>query len=359
MPGAKDAESRYVKLRKSLDEDLINSNWVSVDVSSGLKSNFSKKSDLTFCDVFSGAGGISLGFVKAGFRKLFSVEINPYASATIKRNFQGSKHFEMPIEEISDEAFLEFKGVDVVAGGPPCQGFSVAGFRRIDDPRNKLFLQFCRVVELLKPNFLMMENVPGILTIQQGQVYHEILKRFSDLGYPNGTVRILEAAEYGVPQLRSRAIFIANKLGVKNPYPKPTHSKENYVTIDDAIDDLKDSPRNAENNHEWTNHSKEYEKRLSLVPAGGSLYETFRDAFKRQYKGRPSMTVKENHGGTHIHYKKNRVLSARELARLQTFPDDFYFCGGMKKAYWQIGNAVPVLLARAIATGLRESILTS
>ena len=109
-------------------------------------------------------------------------------------------------------------------------------------------------------------------------------------------------------------------------------------------------------NHEWTAHSKKFENRISRVPPGGSLYKTFRDAFKRQHKGVPSMAVKENHGGTHIHYEKNRVLSARELARLQTFPDSFIFEGTMKRAYWQIGNAVPCLLAKHIALAIKSQI---
>jgi DNA (cytosine-5)-methyltransferase 1 len=151
-------------------------------------------------------------------------------------------------------------------------------------------------------------------------------------------------------------VLIGNRFGLKNPYPEVQFSKETYKSIESAMDDLKDHPRDASINHEWTAHSKKFEERISKVPPGGSLYETFRDAYKRQYKGVPSMTAKENHGGTHIHYEKNRVLSARELARLQTFPDDFIFEGTMKRAYWQIGNAVPCILAKNIALALKPSI---
>ena len=185
--------------------------------------------------------------------------------------------------------------------------------------------------------------------MQKGEVYKEILKQFADIGYPNMSVRILEAATFGTPQLRTRAIFIGNKLNRTNLYPLPQFDRSKYKTIESAIDDLKDLIPDPSINHEWTKHSKNFENRISQVPPGGSLYESFRDAYKRQYKGVPSMTVKENHGGTHIHYEKNRVLSARELARLQTFPDTFIFAGTMKRAYWQIGNAVPCLLAKNLA----------
>lgn len=354
MAGARSATSRYTRLRDDLDQSIFNSNWYEADTRS-----VDVGPELTFADLFSGAGGLSVGFRSANFGKIFSVEINQYASATIRRNFPNSVHFERPIEEITDRDILGALGgrpLDVLAGGPPCQGFSVAGARRIDDPRNKLFLEFCRVVEICQPKFFVMENVPGILTMQKGSVMQAILRRFEEIGYPDVSVRILEAAEHGVPQLRTRAIFIGNRIGSKNPYPKPTHTKDTYISINEALDDLKDAPRCAANNHEWTAHSPDFEKRISKVPPGGSLYETFRDAFKRQYSGVPSMAAKENHGGTHIHYEKNRVLSARELARLQTFPDDFFFEGGMKKAYWQIGNAVPCKLAESIALALRDAI---
>lgn len=355
MSGSKTATSRYTKLREALDQSLFNRNWYERDVSEP-----PPRHDLTFADLFSGAGGLSVGFREAGFQKKFSVEINPYASATMRRNFPDSRHFECPIEEIKSEdllALVNHGELDVICGGPPCQGFSVAGNRRLDDPRNKLFLDFCRVVEICRPAFFVMENVPGILTMQKGAVVQAILERFEGIGYPNTSVRILEAAEYGVPQLRTRAVFIGNRLGLPNPYPRPTHRKEEYVPIEDALDDLMHQPRSAENNHEWTDHSPAFEKRIAAVPPGGSLYETFRDAFKRQYRGVPSMAAKENHGGTHIHYELNRVLSARELARLQTFPDDFFFDGGMKKAYWQIGNAVPCRLAEVLGRAVAQALL--
>jgi DNA (cytosine-5)-methyltransferase 1 len=354
--GTKDAISRYSGLKTNLDNDKIyNGNWFEVDTTliSDLKAN------LNFIDLFSGAGGISVGVKSAGFNKIASVEIDNDASNTIRKNFPESVHFEIPIQNLSEQMLdnaLKGRKVDVIFGGPPCQGFSVAGLRNPNDPRNQLFKEYIRIVKHTMPEYVVLENVPGILTMEQGKVYQEIIKQFSEIGYPDMSVRILEAATFGVPQLRTRAIFIANRLGLKNPYPKEIFDKRSYKSMKSAIDDLKDVPRFGLPNHEWTKHSEDFEERISQVPYGGSLYETFRDAFKRQYPNVPSMTCKENHGGCHIHYELNRVISAREMARLQTFPDDFIFTGTFKRAYWQIGNAVPSLMAKHIALAIKSEL---
>ena len=200
----------------------------------------------------------------------------------------------------------------------------------------------------------MLENVPGILTMSDGNVKNIMMNEFEKLGYNNTSVRILESANFEVPQMRTRAIFIGNRLGKKNPYPKIINTKKNYLNIEDYIDDLKNHPRDPSINHEWTKHSEKFEKRISKVKPGQSLYEGFRDAYKRQYLGFPSMAVKENHGGTHIHPRLNRVISAREMARLQTFPDNFIFSGTMKRAMWQVGNAVPVKLGYHIGLAIKS-----
>ena len=354
--GTKDAISRYSKLKATLDRDLlVNGKWLEVD--SRTVSNDPCK--LSYADLFSGAGGISVGASQAGFRKILSVDIDPDASNTIKRNFPASQHLEMPIEKVSSELLnktLDGNRINVVFGGPPCQGFSVAGLRKPKDPRNQLFLEYIRLVEYIKPDFVVMENVPGILSIDGGKVKDEIIRQFSEIGYPGMSIRILEAAAFGVPQIRTRAIFIANRHKLLNPYPQEFLTRANYQSIESAIDDLKCVPRNGAPNHEWTRHSQEFEALIAQVPPGGSLYKTFRDAFKRQYKDVPSMAIKENHGGCHIHYELNRVISAKEMARLQTFPDDFVFSGRFKRVYWQIGNAVPCLMAYHIALAIRHQL---
>ena len=354
--GTKDAISRYSGLKANLNNDKIyNGNWFEI----GTQNISDTPSDFNFIDLFSGAGGISVGVKSAGFNKIASVEIDKDASNTIRKNFPESVHFEMPIENLSEEMLtdaLKGRKVNVIFGGPPCQGFSVAGLRNPSDPRNQLFREYIRIVKHIMPEFVVIENVPGILTMEKGTVYQEIIKQFAEIGYPDMSVRILEAATFGVPQLRTRAIFVANRLGLKNPYPKEIFSKSNYNSMKDTIDDLKNVPRSGVPNHEWTQHSGDFEARIAKVPFGGSLYETFRDAFKRQYPDVPSMTCKENHGGCHIHYELNRVISAREMARLQTFPDDFIFTGTFKRAYWQIGNAVPCLMAKHIALAIKSEL---
>jgi DNA (cytosine-5)-methyltransferase 1 len=311
-----------------------------------------------FIDLFCGCGGLTQGFLQAGMNPVGSVEIVEVAANTHKLNFPSCKCFNGDIKDLSPSKYFGNKKIHLVIGGPPCQGFSVAGKRDPNDPRNKLFYEFVRVVDELKPWYVVLENVPGILTMKNGKVKDAIIREFTDIGYKNMSIAVLESANYGVPQFRPRAIFIANKYDLPNYYPNAQLGKEEYIPIEAAISDLSPDIPDPKTNHEWTKHSKEFIERLSKVSPGGSLYETFFDAFKRQYPGLPSMTIKENHGGTHIHPYLNRCISAREMARLQTFPDSFFFTGTMKKAMWQIGNAVPPLLGenigKAVLTGLNR-----
>ena len=335
---------------QEFDVSASNQNWHEVNTLSVKPNNI-----YNYIDLFAGGGGFSSGVTSAGFNKVLSVEMDKDASETLRNNFPNSQHYEGLIENLNEALLKEYIGdrkIHAVFGGPPCQGFSVAGLRDPHDPRNKLWKEYIRIVEYIQPDFLVMENVPGMLTSQNGGVYKEILKQLSDIGYPNTSVRILEVAKYNVPQLRTRAIFIGNRHTTTNPYPKPFLMESEYQSIDEAISDLVHTPFDASWNHEGTRHSAEMTKRLSKIEPGGSLYESFRDAWKRQRKGVPSMTIKENHGGVHVHYDLNRVLTAREMARLQTFPDDYIFSGTFKRAYWQIGNAVPCKFAEHLALSI-------
>lgn len=345
----KHRKSRYKNMKLEIDEEFKDS-FIEVDTS-----NYKPEpSQFNYIDIFAGAGGLSLGIKQAGFNKLCDVEILPFASETLAHNFPEAKHYNGDIIDFNPNDFVDNKDVHLVVGGPPCQGFSVAGKRKPDDQRNFLFNEYLRVVKETNPWFFILENVPGIITLKDGEFFHNIIKGFENLGY-TVSVRILESADYGVPQLRTRAIFIGNRFGIKNPYPKPQYTPENYKSIDSALYDLEDKDRDKSINHEWTKHSAKMIERIKLVKPGESLYETFADAYKRQRIGHPSMTVKENHGGTHIHYKLNRCISTREMARLQTFPDDFYFKGTYKEGFIQVGNAVPVLLAKNIGLAIRNS----
>ena len=340
---------RYARIMRDLENDTSDAFKKFIDVS------IPPKADRKYCfiDLFSGAGGKTLGLKQAGFSTLESVEINPFASATYRRNFPECKHFEGDIHDFNPDGLCsDASEIHLVVGGPPCQGFSVAGKRDPNDPRNRLFNEFVRVVSQVRPWYVIMENVPGILTMKNGQVKQAIFDAFSKIGYPNMSVSVLETAAYGVPQIRPRAIFIANRFNLPNFFPRPQLEPKKYKAIEEAISDLPAYRPIPEINHEWTRHSPAYMERIAKVPPGGSLYPTYFDAFKRQYAGSPSMTIKENHGGTHIHPHLNRVISAREMARLQSFPDSFIFEGPMKKAMWQIGNAVPPRLAQCIGYAL-------
>lgn len=351
---------RLKSLRAELDQRLDNHQKEIVDTS-----EIKPKKEFNCVDLFTGAGGNSLGLKHAGLNGLVSVEIDHDASETYRRNFPESKHFEGDIRKISDKQINDAVGgktVHVMAAGFPCQGFSMAG-KTADkisqksknghltekqlydmDERNFLYKEVLRFAKILKPWYLIMENVPGIVRMAKGKFVNSILNDFDKLGYHGLSLSILESAAYGVPQIRPRAIFVGNRFGLANPYPKPLLSVDNYVSIDNAIDDLRNTKRDPTINHEWTDHKPEMIKRLAKVEPGHSLYKTYSDANKRQYKGLPSMTIKENHGTTHIHYDLNRTLSAREMARLQSFPDSFEFSGRMKRVFWQVGNAAPPLL---------------
>lgn len=310
-------------------------------------------------DLFSGAGGLALGFAQAGYRPVLGIEVDPAASTTFRHNFPQAVHWEGRVEDASIEVIrplLKDRKVHVLVAGFPCPGFSVAGQRNSNDRRNYLYKEVERFAHEFKPWFMVLENVPGFVTLAGGRYMIALRNDLVDAGY-TVSIQVLESAAYGVPQLRPRTIIIANRFGLPNPYPQPILVNESeYVPIEVAIESLKTMPPCPQINHTWTRHSEGIMRRISRVPPGGSLYHTYVDAWKRQYPGVPSMTIKENHGGTHLHPELDRALSAREIARLQSFPDEFVFHGTMKRVMFQVGNAVPPLLARHIALALRPSL---
>lgn len=344
--------NRNGNLKNLLKNSLLNLNSEWVDAKNVISEN---EFEYNCVDLFAGAGGISCGFEMAGIKSVLGIEIDPIASETYAKNFPQAKQFCGDMTKVTEQQLKEMVGekeVHIVTGGFPCQGFSVAGFRDPNDERNVLYKEVVKSVKTLKPWFVVLENVPGVVTMKNGEVYKTIINDFKSIGYDNMSVHILESADYGIAQLRPRAVFIANRLGLKNPFPKPQLSPEEYVPIEEAIGDLKNREPDPSINHEWTKHSQKMIERISEVKPGASLYDRFVDAYKRQYKGVPAMTIKENHGGTHIHPELDRCISAREMARLQSFPDDFIFSGTMKKAMWQIGNAVPPVLFKNIGLAL-------
>ena len=320
------------------------------------------RSTYNFIDLFSGAGGLSCGLVMAGLNPVASVEIMPQAVATYEKNFINNKKFKEQVEtrdirtkEVKENLYESVKGkhIDVIVGGFPCQGFSMSGYRVVDDPRNSLYKEMKEIVEHLKPDFVVMENVEGLRSMLNGKVEEMIIEDYKKIGYEIN-LTVLNSADYYTPQTRHRVIFVGNRVGVTNYHPKPMLDEEHYVTVGQAIGKYLDIPEDKSINHIFTKTSPAMKKRLEEIPVGKSLYANYSDAWKKVDWNKPSCTVKENHGGVNIHPILSRPMTPRELATLQSFPEDFIFEGSKKWQLVQIGNAVPCLLGKAIGLTLRK-----
>ena len=230
----------------------------------------------------------------------------------------------------------------------------MAGNRIVQDPRNSLYKDLLEIVINLKPEFVVCENVVGLRSMLQGKVEEMIINDFKEAGYEMN-VTVLRAADYGVPQKRDRVIFIGNKINKKNYHPKTFLTPDKYMTTGDAIKDLMGMEDNIEFNHVQTKHRPDMAERMLALEEGKSLYKGYSDAWKKCPWNEASCTIKENHGGVNVHPKLPRVLTAREMARIQSFPDDFIFEGPKNKQLVQLGNAVPPLLAKAIGLAIRKS----
>lgn len=319
------------------------------------------KSQMTFVDLFCGAGGLSKGLEMSGLEGICGLDFFKEACMTYHRNFR-HPFVNGDIKDPSvknlfyDTVKKQLNGrkLNIVAGGFPCQGFSMAGNRIVDDPRNSLYKELIEIVQVLQPDFVICENVKGLRTMLNGLVEKKIVSDFESIGYQIN-VTTLCAADYYTPQKRERVIFIGNRIGVKNYHPKPILTPKEYITTGQAIGDLMNHPIDPEFNHVPTVHRADMAKRIMETPEGESLYKGYSDAWKKCPWNEPSCTIKENHGGVNLHPKLPRVLTAREMARLQSFPDDFIFEGKKNKQLVQIGNAVPPLLGKAIGLSIRYS----
>lgn len=321
----------------------------------------------TYMDLFAGAGGMSLGFDNAGFKNLLAVEFNKDFAETYKKNFPRHNLIVDDIKNVTEKQIYDIiknEKVDVIIGGPPCQGFSIAGNigrNFIDDDRNRLFKEFVRFVKIIKPRVFVLENVAAMERHNKGKTIKEIVSSFKEIGY-DIKYKVLNAVNYGVPQERRR-IFIVGTLGENNfEYPQEINKT---VTVKDAIDDLP-KLENGETseipNHTAMKHSAQMLEKMSYVSDGGNrndIPESLRpksgDSRKyiRYNSKKPSFCVTGDMRKI-FHYSQNRALTCRELARLQTFPDSFVFLGNTGKVQQQIGNAVPVLLASKIALQVKE-----
>lgn len=320
-----------------------------------------KKSKLTFVDLFSGAGGITKGFELAGLKGICGLDWFEEAGKTYRRNFnhpfiEGDIKCADKKKEFYETVKKELKGqpLNLVAGGFPCQGFSLAGNRIVDDPRNSLYMELLEIVTTLQPEFVVCENVVGLRSMLGGRVEEMILNDFYEAGYEMN-VTVLRAADYGVPQKRDRVIFIGNRINKVNYHPKAFLTPAEYVTTGEAIGDLMSMDDNPEFNHVQTKHRPDMSERMLALEEGKSLYKGYSDAWKKCPWNEASCTIKENHGGVNVHPKLGRVITAREMARIQSFPDDFIFEGAKSKQLIQLGNAVPPLLSKAIGLAIRKS----
>lgn len=356
-------------------------------------------------DLFSGVGGFSTGFEKAGFKIVAANEIDPIISESYMKNHPDTIMYNCNISDFIKELRIYKNNVDIIIGGPPCQGFSMAGSRIrnkksfLIDERNYLFRYYFEVVQFIEPKYFVMENVPGMLSMEKGLIIDEIEKIFSDeSNFKKGKYylykTILNAADYGVPQERKRLVIIGSKrkidfdLLIKQT--KDELMKEEVqlnVSIYDAISDLnylssgegrfeqkyKTTPltyyqkarrKNSENlyNHIATNHNNVALSRIKQLLPGekrGDLKDSDRiksihsGAYGRMRWEDKSKTLITRFdtpsSGVYIHPEQNRTITPREAARLQSFDDDFVFYGNKSSIIKQIGNAVPPILANFIA----------
>ncbi len=344
-------------------------------------------------DLFAGCGGLSRGFMDAGFQIIVGVDNDQAALDTFARNHIGAVALKADLS--NPQTFdlirnvVSGRSIDVIIAGPPCQGFSLTGPRHFDDKRNKLYLAVFDAVKEYHPKGFIIENVPGMATLYNGQIKNEILSKFESLGY-NVKCQILCAADYGVPQIRHRLIFMGVKKDIGYPhFPSALFSPANYRTCREAISDLpsriNDIGKEVDSyssdpktdyqklmrkassvlfNHVAAKHSQMVQNTIALVPEGGNYKDLpagwgesrkFHVAWTRYHGDKPSNTIDTGHRN-HFHYEYNRIPTVRENARLQSFTDDFVFLGTRTQQNRQVGNAVPPLLGYYLALSLRAII---
>lgn len=341
---------------------------------------------LNFIDVFSGAGGLSCGLELAGMNCVLGVEIDKFAAQSFKANHKNAEVYCGDISKLDSKKLKELtknQKIDAVVGGPPCQGFSTVGLGDPKDMRNQLFREFVRIVKVTKPNFIVIENVTGLLAIKNETTLNAIFKLFSNLGYYLD-VKVLSAENYGVPEKRRRTIIIGSKTNKIIKFPIETHNIQSAdkfikpVTVGDAIKNLKTK------NGKILNHDLESAKikskldfeRIKCIPEGhGIRYKKDEDKYlpkklklnvdwktipegrfrqtkyQRLDRKKPGPTIM-THRHNYFHPTENRYLTQREAAAIQSFPNDFEFYGPLSAQWRQIGNAVPPMLGKAIGSAI-------
>ena len=340
-------------------------------------------------DLFSGVGGLSLGFEMEGFESVVAIDFWDDAIKTYNHNRKDKVGISMDVTQFNDELLpniLKEHKIDGIIGGPPCQGFSTARLSnatekigKINESRNHLYLEFFRTVNIVRPKFFLIENVRGLVSANKGAFVKDIIERFGGIGY-NVSYKILNASDYGVPQNRQRVFFVG-LLQSKFEFPEKFEYK---VSTKEAIMDLIQSNEEANQkystpskneyqklmrkgkktvkNHEVTIHNEQTTNVISMVPNGGNIkslppkywnIRKYNKAFQRMNSELPSNTIDTGHRN-YFHYEANRIPTARESARIQSFPDSFEFLGTKGSQYKQVGNAVPPLLAKVLAEKIKS-----
>lgn len=372
-----------------------------------------KSADLTCIELFAGAGGLMLGLEMAGFKTVVATEVHPDPCKTLERNFPNVPVVCADIKTLRGSDLLASAGlgrgaeIDLIAGGPPCQGFSNAGLKDPDDPRNTLIGDFIRIVEELRPRFFLMENVVGLKSLHGGALFRKTLERFNQSGYQLNW-QIVFAADYGVPQMRKRLLILGSRDHESPGFPEPTHQSPSvqkddlfqkgrsvYVTVGDALGDLPaidqgticteyerepDSEyqrlmrRGASRvfNHQASKHRQITMDYYALVPPGGTWLDIPAELRKKKQGMQRwpldglSRTI-TTEPTDFLHPSLDRIPTIRELARVQSFPDWYEFLGqrttgnkmrrlGYCAQSQQVGNAVPPLLGCAIGKHLADFI---
>lgn len=340
--------------------------------SSHRKTQILKEKKFTVVDIYAGIGGFYSGFLETKrFDLSLSIDFDDYCEEFHRINYPGLPFIKEDLTKIEVDFFVKnnIKDVDVLIGGPPCQGFSTIGSRVSSDvkkrgefdPRNNLIGHYIRVLKILRPKYFVMENVKGLLTYRGGVFFKKILKEFESLGYEIN-YKVLNAADYGVPQIRNRVFVYGNRLGIKNdPGPSPKYGpnlQRPYKTVMEAIGDLAGKEFELPN-HIPLNHQPTNIKRYKLIPEGGRMPEdklpkelyrkNFGNTFKRLHRNEPSLTMVPGHNAFPIHPWLHRSLTVREAARIMTYPDHLKFIGPRHKQCIQVGNSVPPKMGRAWA----------
>ncbi len=337
----------------------------------------------TVIDLFCGIGGFSKGFEMAGFKVVLGIDNWEVALNTFEANHDNTKVINEDIREVSDEFFKQYKETDVIIAGPPCQGFSMCGTRNINDDRNNLFREVLRAVKNVNPKIVVIENVVGLMSMKTPEgleVKEIIISELEKQGYEVEN-QILDASDYYVPQSRKRVFFIGSKIG-KVGFP---NKKSKKFSVSDALSNIPNTnedkylaPENkfqnfmANNhdgiihNHEAMRHNKDVIRRIENVPPGGNwkdippeIYNVggnHSNNYRRLHPNKPAITIKHATKSMIIHYEHDRVITAREAGRLQSFPDSFVIKGNRSDQQQQLANAVPPLLGFAIGKQIIDRI---